>query len=163
MSKVDINQVMVAVALKKKLDAFIKDAKVALELDHKAGDAEAAVFDLDGQPIQLGKFLITNPKHEWKLVDTEALREWAEVNMPELGSMVFQLDKNAVASLMGEVKKRNGAFTDDGEVIPGIVWQHGSTPYARFTPEKDIDDVLRLIQSEGRLGELTGGVLGIEP
>lgn len=159
---VDKNQLITAVVLKKKLDTFIKENKQDWELSKESGDAESAKFDLDGQMLTLGKLTMTDPKYAWKLVDADALAEWAEQNMPEIGSTRFVLDDDAVKELLKMVTERNGAFTDDGEVIPGIVWATTSNPYARITPAKDVDEALRLIASEGRLQELTGGVLGIE-
>ena len=100
---VDKNQLITAVVLKKKLDAFIKENKQDWELSKDSGDAESAKFDLDGQTLTLGKLTMTDPKYAWKLTDPDALAEWAEKNMPEIGSTRFVLDDDAVKDLLKAV------------------------------------------------------------
>lgn len=159
---VDKNQIITAVVLKKKLDQFIKDNKQDLEMVMEPGDSTSAKFDLDGQILTLGKVTMTDPKYGWKVVDPEALAEWAKDNMPEIGETRFVLSDRGVKSLLAMVTERNAAATDDGEVIPGVKWATTSNPYVRFAPAKDVDESLGLIAGEGRLSELTGDVLGIE-
>lgn len=149
-------QLIVAYQLKKKLDAFIRDKKIDLELNMMPGDSTAPKIDFDGQTLALGKITVSDPKYAWKILDPEALRVWAEENMPEIGRTEFVLTEDGAKSLLKMVQERNGAFTDDGEVIPGVKWAMTSTPSVRITPDKGIDDVLSLLASEGRLGELTG-------
>lgn len=159
---VDKNQLVTAVVFKKKLDAFIKEHKQDWELVHAPGDAESVKFDLGGQPLTLGKMVMTDPRFAWKVTDPAALAEWAEKNSPNLGSMRFVLDDDAVKELLKQVTAQNIACTPDGELIPGIEWTTAGESYARITPDKGVDDALRLIAAEGRLSELTGLPLGLE-
>lgn len=159
---VDKNQLMTAVFLKKKLDQFIKENKQDLEMVMEPGDSSSAKFDLDGQTLTLGKVTMTDPKYGWKVTDPDALAEWAKDNMPGIGETRFVLSKDGVDSLVREVTERNGAFTDDGEVIPGVEWATTSNPYVRMAPDKKFDDLFALIANEGRASELMFKPLGIE-
>lgn len=159
---VDKNQLMTAVFLKKQLDKFIKENKQDLEMVMEAGDSSSAKFDLDGQTLTLGKVTMTDPKYGWKVTDEDALAEWAEKNMPNIGETRFILSKPGVEDLLREVTERNGAFTDEGELIPGVEWTTTSNPYLRIAPDRKFEELFTLIGNEGRLGELVFKPLGIE-
>lgn len=155
--------VLVAYYMQRELKKYLDDHKSDLMRQLGPGDSVSARYDLDGQELPLGKATRTEPRPAWKVTDSDALLGWAETNMPDLVVTQKVLDKSGVDELLRTVKHQNAAITDEGEVIPGIEWDNTGGSYARFTPAKDIADRLALLNREGRLGGLTGEVLGIEP
>lgn len=153
-------QVMAAYYLKGQLYKFVKDHEHLLTKDMEPGDATSARFDLDGQELPLGKIQRTEPKPAWRVTDKDALAEWAETSMPELVETVTVLKEEAVKDLLKRVTTQNAAITEDGEVIPGLSWATSVGSSVRYTPAKDIHRSLSLIAREGRIAEITGGVLG---
>lgn len=128
------------------------------------GDSKTASFDLDGQKLVLGNVKRSQPVYHWAVTDEQALTEWAKESAPEMVETVVVLNAEAVADLLKAVTRQNGAFVPStGEAVPGVGWVAKSSPSTRFTAAKDIDRVFELLAAEGRLGELTGGGLGIEP
>jgi hypothetical protein len=155
--------VLVAYYMQRELKKYLDDHKGDLMRELNPGDSVSARYDLDGQELPLGKATRTEPRPAWKVTDSDALMEWAETNMPDLVVTQKALDKSGVDELLRTVKHQNAAITSEGEVIPGIEWDNTGGSYVRFTPAKDIAEKLALLNREGRLGGLTGEVLGIEP
>lgn len=159
----NVPAVLVAYHMQRALKAYIDDHKSELMGELNPGDSVSGRYDLDGQELPLGKATRTEPRPAWKITDPDALLEWAEANMPDLVVTQKTLDKAGTDELLRTIKHQNAAITSEGEVIPGIEWDNTGGSYVRFTPAKDIADKLALLNREGRLGDLTGEVLGIEP
>lgn len=161
MVDVNLSAVMVAYYMRRELGKFLDERKAELNRLLGLGDSVSARFDLDGQELPLGKATRTEPRPQWKLTDPEELLEWAKVSAPEMTETVTVLREEAVKELLDMVKHQNGAFTPEGEVIPGITWDNTGGSYIRFTPVKDMPEKLSLLNREGRLSGLTDGLLGL--
>lgn len=153
---------MAAYYMQRELKKYLDDHKAELMRAMGPGDSTSARFDLDGQELPLGKITRTEPRPAWKVTDPEALLEWAKTSAPEMTETVTVLRDEAVKELLAQVKHQNGAFTSEGEVIPGITWDNTGGSYVRFTPAKDIGEKLALLSREDRLAGLTDGMLGIQ-
>lgn len=153
---------MAAYYMQRELKKYLDDHKAELMRAMGPGDSTSARFDLDGQELPLGKITRTEPRPAWKVTDPEKLLEWAEQHMPELTETRTVLADGPLRELMKTVTTQNGAFTSEGEVIPGITWDNTGGSYVRFTPAKDIGEKLALLAREDRLAGLTDGMLGIQ-
>lgn len=155
--------VVIADAYQKDLAARVKKAKATLGKELGEGDTKAVSFDLDGQTLPLGKFQKTQPTYEWKVTDPEGLLLWARKNMPSLVTTVEVLDSDAVDDLLEQVKRQNGAFTEEGELIEGITHGKMSSSYAKIIPDREqLPESLRILRMEGRLDDLVAQLHELE-
>lgn len=159
----DNTRLIVAYVLRNKLTKFINEAK--LELDEKlSGDSNEvlATFDLDFQELDMGSIRKTKPKKGWIINDLEAFTDWVEANRPELGEHIFTVTQAGQAKILDEINEVNKPITDDGELIPGVVWGYKATPSLRINPSKEIESYLGMIAAEGRMDEILHDIPGIE-
>lgn len=147
--------VVIADAYVKELSKRVKAAKENLGLELNEGQTQTVSYDLDGQELRLGNIQRTKPEHVWRLTDPDALLAWAREAMPDLVDLKPVLDMDGVDELLEKVRRQNGAFTDEGEVIPGITYGPASSSYTKIVPDrKHLAESLRVLRMEGKLEDV---------
>lgn len=147
--------VVIADAYVKELSKRVKAAKEKLGLELDEGQTQTVSYDLDGQELRLGKVQRTKPEHVWRVTDPDALLAWAREAMPDLVDLKPVLDMDGVDELLEKVRRQNGAFTDAGEVIPGITYGPASSSYTKIVPDrKHLAESLRILSVEGKLEDV---------
>lgn len=148
----DIALLVIADAHVKEFFKRVKAAKEKVGLEMDEGQTQTVSYNLDGQELRLGKIQRTKPEHAWRVTDPDALLDWARKYMPDLVDLKPVLYMDRVDELLDAVRKRNGAFTDAGEVIPGIEYGPVSSSYTKIVPDRThLAESLRILRMEGKL------------
>lgn len=159
--------VMFAKFLEKRIKDYLdKVGKPLVSVNLEPGDTRSVTFEVDGVKHTLGKIGVSGTRYDWKVDKAgggeEELAAWLAVNRPELVEIKPVLKPGAEKTILDEIKERGRAITEEGELIPGVKWLPGAGGAVRITPDKEFERTLRMLNEEGNLEALTGGLIGIE-